>query len=178
MKAGKTCKYFDAKIADDRSSVRFCGFNSTIHRKLEESYENGEPVLLDGCEIRKTRQGDSFEGIVKNGTEILKSLKSFQITKDKSLVSLEKVKELSEYECIAVRAKVMHANEIIELRSGSKVQEVTIAVITGHVTLNAWKEHLGKIEEGCCFEMKDLMVREFCGCKSLSTAKENCSILS
>ena len=55
MKAGKTCKYFDRKIADDHScvsfcgiSVRFCGFNSTVHRKLEESYENGEPVLLDG----------------------------------------------------------------------------------------------------------------------------------
>ena len=85
---------------------------------MEESYENSEPVLLDGCEIREVRQGDgfevivkngteilklpksgdSFEVIVKNGTEILKSLKSFQTTKDKSLVSLEKVKELPEYE--------------------------------------------------------------------------------
>ena len=176
MKAGKTCKYFDGKIADDHSSVRFCGFNSTVRRKLEENYEKGEPVLLDGCEIRKARQGDSFEVIVKNGTEILKSQKSFQITKDKSLVSLEKVKELPEYERIAVRAKVMHANEIIELRSGGKVQEVTIADTTGHVTLNVWEEHLGKIEEGCCFEMKGLMVRDFRGCKSLSTAKENCSI--
>ena len=73
MKAGKTCKYFDGKIADNHSSVRFCGFNSTVRRKLEENYEKGEPVLLDGCEIRKARQGDSFEVIVKNGTEILKS---------------------------------------------------------------------------------------------------------
>ena len=48
----------------------------------------------------------------------------------------------------------MHTNEIIELHSGSKMQEVTIADITEHVTLNVWEEHLGKIKEGCCFEMK------------------------
>ena len=176
MKAGKTCKYFDGQIADDCCSVRFCGFNSTVRRRLEESYENGEPVLLDGCEIRKARQGDNFEVIVKNGTEILKSQKCFQVTKDKLVVSLAKVNELPEYQRIAVQAKVMHANEIMELRNGSKVQEVTIADATGHATLNVWEEHLGKIKEGCCFEMKGLMVRDFRGCKCLSTSKENCTI--
>ena len=81
------------------------------------------------------------------------------------------MKELPEYQCIAVQAKVMHANEITELRSGGKVQEVTNADATGHTTLNIWEEHLGKIKEGCCFEMKGLMVRDFRGCKYLTTSK-------
>ena len=33
----------------------------------------GEAVLLDGCEVKKARQRDSLEIIVKKGTEILKS---------------------------------------------------------------------------------------------------------
>ena len=172
MKSGKTCNYYDGQITDNHSSVRFCGFDLNVRRRLEESYESGEAVLLDSCEIKKARQGDSLEIIVKKGTEILKSQKSFQIIRDKPVLSLKKVKELPEYQRVAVQAKVMHANEIIELRSGGKVQEVTIA----DATLNVWEEHLGKLKEGCCYKMKGLMVRDYRGCKCLTTSKEGCSI--
>ena len=47
---------------------------------------------------------------------------------------------------------------------------------TGNAKVNIWGKHLGKIEEGCCYEMKGLMVRGFRGCICLSTSKENCNI--
>ena len=68
MKAGKSCDYYDGRISDDDSSLRFCGFSATARRKLEECYENSEPVLLNGCEIKKSRQ--TLEILVKTGTEI------------------------------------------------------------------------------------------------------------
>ena len=67
----------------------------------------------------------------------------------------------------------MHVDETFELRYGGKVQETVIADNTGHVTLNIWGNHIGKIKEGCCYDMKGLMVKEYRGNKSLSTPQEN-----
>ena len=70
MKTGKTCSYYDGEISDNYSSLRFCGFYSTVRRRLEESYEKGESVVLQGCEIKKSRYEDGLEIIVKKGTDI------------------------------------------------------------------------------------------------------------
>jgi len=177
MKVGKSCSYYDGEIADDHSSMRFCGFNSTARRKLEDCNENGEAVVFNGCEVKKSRQRDGLEIIVKKGTEISKSHRSFQITKDsKAVMPLEKVLELPQYQRVAIKAKIMHVDSIFELRSGEKVQEVILADATGHAKLTIWGEHLGKVKEGCSFEMKGLMVRDYHGCRCLSTSKEGCSI--
>ena len=176
MKAGKSCSYYDGEISDDHSSLRFCGFSATTRRKIEESYENNEPVLLNGCELKKSRQRDGLEILVKTGTEISKSQKSFEITKDKGIMALVKVQDLPQYQQVHVQAKAMHVGESFELRYGGKVQEAVIADNTGHVTLNIWGNHIGKIEEGCSYDMKGLMVKEYRGNKSLSTPKENVCI--
>ena len=60
MKTGKMCSYYDGEISDNYSSLRLCGFNSTVRRRLEESYEKGEAVVLEGCEIKKSRHGDGL----------------------------------------------------------------------------------------------------------------------
>ena len=134
--------------------------NSTVRRRLEESYEKGESVVLQGCEIKKSRHGDGLEIIVKKGTDILKSEKSFEISKDnKAVVLLEKVQELPQYQRINVRVKVMHMEDVTESRSGEKVQEVIIADATGQVKLAVWGEHLGAVKEGSSFEINGLMVR-------------------
>ena len=70
----------------------------------------------------------------------------------------------------------MHTDQICETRNGEKVQEVVIADGTGHITLNIWGEHVGKVEEGHCYEFKGLMVKEFYGSKCVSTSKDNCAI--
>ena len=126
MKAGKSCNYYDGEISDDHSSLRFCGFSVTACKKLEECYENGEPVLLDGCEVKKLDR-DGLEVLVKTGTEITKSQKSFEITKDKGITPLKEVQDLPQYQQIHVRAKVIHVEEAFELRNGGTVQEAVIA---------------------------------------------------
>ena len=152
MKTGKTCTYYDGEISDNYSSPRFCGFNSTVRRRLEESYEKGESVVLQGCEIKKSRYRDGLEIIVKKGTDILKSEKSFEISKDnKAMVLLEKVQELPQYQRINVRVKVMHMEDVTESRSGEKVQEVIIADAT---------------------EINGLMVKDYCGYKAFQQQRK------
>lgn len=55
------------------------------------------------------------------------------------------MKELSEYQRILFKLKL--CMQMTELRSGGKVQEVTIADTTGHAALHIWEEHLGKIKK-------------------------------
>ena len=177
MKTGKTCNYYDGEISDNHSSLRFCGFNSTVRRRLEESYEKGEAVVLEGCEIKKSRHGEGLEIIVKKTTDVLKSEKSFQVSRDnKAVVLLDKVQELPQYQRVNVRVKVMHMEDVTELRSGGKVQEGIIADATGQIKLSLWEEHVEALKEGCSFEISGLMVKEYYGSKRLSTAKENCTI--
>jgi len=70
------CSYYDGKITDNDSSMRFVGFHAGVRWKLEEMYDSGEAVKLDGCEVKKGRH-DSLEIIVKNSTNISKSGKCF-----------------------------------------------------------------------------------------------------
>ena len=81
----KSCNFYDGQITNIHSSVGFVG---SIQIFLVESYESSEADLLDSCEIKKARQVDSLEIIVKKGTEILKSQKSFKIIRDKPVLSL------------------------------------------------------------------------------------------
>ena len=62
-------------------------------------------------------------------------------------MALEKVQDLPQYQQVHVRAKAMHVGEAFELHYGGKLQEAVIADNTGHVTLNIWGNHIGKIEE-------------------------------
>ena len=63
------CSYYDGEITDNDSSMRFVRFHAGVRRKLEEMYDNGEAVKLDGCEVKKGRH-DCLEIIVKNSTDI------------------------------------------------------------------------------------------------------------
>ena len=42
--------------------------------------------------------------------------------------------------------------------------------------MNVWGEHVGKVEEGHCYEFKGLMVKEFYERKCVSTSKDNSTI--
>ena len=86
------------------------------------------------------------------------------------------MQDLPQHQQVHVQPKAMDVGESFELCYGGKVQEAVIAVNTGHVTLNIWGNHIGKIEEGCNYDMKGLMVKEYRGNKSLSTPKENVCI--
>lgn len=86
------------------------------------------------------------------------------------------MENLAQYQQVHIQAKVMHVGEAFELRNGGQVQEGVIADTSGHVILNIWEGNIGKIKEGCSYEMKGLMVKEYRGNKSLSMPKENFSI--
>ena len=61
MKAGKSCNYYEEELSDDHTSLRFCGFSATTHRKFEGCYDNSKLVLPEGCKIKKLDKGMAWQ---------------------------------------------------------------------------------------------------------------------
>lgn len=51
LKHGKTCNYFDGEISDENVSIRFCGFDVGVRRRLVEYFEREEAVSVCNCEV-------------------------------------------------------------------------------------------------------------------------------
>ena len=58
-------KCFDGYITDGMKKMRFVGFSHKIQTKITELGNNGEPVVLTECLIKKACSGDTLEVIVK-----------------------------------------------------------------------------------------------------------------
>ena len=84
MKKGKTgTSFFDGRISDGVSSMRFVGFDSKVRRRIVEYEGKDTAVTLSSkCEIKRGRHdGDGLEVHVKNATEVVKSEKKFDVSK-------------------------------------------------------------------------------------------------
>ncbi len=42
MKKSKGCSYFDGVLSDDTTSVRFFGFDSSLHQQLKQFHKEGD----------------------------------------------------------------------------------------------------------------------------------------
>ena len=65
LKCGKTCNYFDGEISDENASIRFCGFDVRVRRRLVEYFEREEAVSVHNCEVKKSRYMDKLEVLFK-----------------------------------------------------------------------------------------------------------------
>ena len=69
MKKGKTgTSFFDGRISDRVSSMRFVGFDSKVRRQLVEYEGKDTAVTLSKCD-----DGDGLKVHMKNATEVVKS---------------------------------------------------------------------------------------------------------
>ena len=100
-------------------------------------------------------EGDSFEKVVK----------------------LCDVKNLVTFQRATCEVKVVNIDDVEEVAGGKKKQDVLIGDVSGAVRLTLWEGDIGKVEEGMCYKLSGVVVREFKGKKFLSTAKNNCNII-
>ena len=63
--------------------MRFVGFNSKVRRQIVEYEGKDTVVTLSKCEIKHgDHDGDGLEVHVKNATEVVKSEKKFDLSKE------------------------------------------------------------------------------------------------
>ena len=177
MRKGKTgTSFFDGRISDGVSSMRFVGFDSKVRRRIVEYEGKDTAVTLSKCEIKRGRHdGDGLEVHVKNATEVVKSEKKFDVSKERTqkdeVTDIRSVEGLVLYQRVTVEGKVVELEQMKEVSGGKKKQDLVVADSTGSIRLTIWEEVIGLVVEGKCYRFAGMMVREFKGRKFLSTSK-------
>ena len=183
LKKGRTGNsYFDGKITDGTSTMRFVGFGDKVRRKIVEWENKDTAVTMSNCDIKRgRRETDGLELHLRNNTEVEKSDKVFDVTQQKAqqnaITDIVQIATLGEYERVTVEGKAVELNEAKEVSGGKHKQDVVIGDSSGSTKLTLWEEEIGKVVEGKSYRFTAMMVREFKGKKFLSTSKVD-SIIS
>ena len=66
-------------LADETSLIRLVGFQRFQQRKLNDYQLKNIPVELTNCEVKSSRQGEGYEVMLKNSTQIKQSPKKLDM---------------------------------------------------------------------------------------------------
>ena len=73
MKKGKSAHFFDGKICDQDKEMRIVGFQQSQRKRLADFQSSSDPISFANCTIKKARQSDDLEIILKASTKLTKS---------------------------------------------------------------------------------------------------------
>jgi hypothetical protein len=172
-------------MSDGKKRMRFVGFQQDKQEKLAEITKEGEPIVLSNCSVKKTRNGDGLELIVKDQTEISRSPKKFELqTKPVQLqdtnvskeIALNQLKDQLPFQRVTIKAKVLEIGDTSKLDDGRQVQQVVVADDTTTVELSLWQEFVNTVTLGKSYELSNLIVKMFNDRITLYTPRENAHI--
>ena len=150
-------------LADESPKIRLVGFDAQQQRKLNEYHQNNLPVQLVNCEVKPSRQGEGYELMLKNGTQIKQSPKkpdiaSLMVETAPKVVTLDKLDGLEVFDRATVNVKVVELKE--EMQVGGKLKsDVIFADGSGKAKVSVWEGHVNAMEENTSYCLKNFMVR-------------------
>ena len=184
LKKGKNSHYFDGIITDGTSFLRIVGFSSEQQKKLSAFFESGQPAHLENCEVKKSRQGDKLEVMLKKFTDIQKSPKKITIPPDDGLsddsavyITLGELNKVDEFQRVTVDVKVIYIGDPTEVSGGKIKQDVTVADCTDNSRLTIWEDRMNTLDKGASYTLKNIVVRLFRDKKYLSFPRCGLSVI-
>lgn len=164
-KRGNT--YYHGRLCDGKHSLRLIGFATSHHRNLNDLLENKQSIEFRNCQIKKSnRDSDTLEVMVKGATKISVSPKRFTIPPaefrgtESIEITLNQVDETEPLTIITVNAKVISCGKPITLGTRQK-QDIIISDSTAYCTLQLWEDNIGKLVEGCSYQLKNFRIIEY-----------------
>ena len=166
--------YFDGQLDDGTASMRVFGFNNDARRKMATHHREKNPIVLDNCQIQKSKFGESMEVFVDVTTNITESPKQFtsvDISADTTIITLNQLPVLTKFQTVTVSVKVLKAKERTEVKCGLWKQDVTVSDPSGTACLTLWQYDIGILDEGKSYKLHDVRVHSFCNTNYLSPPK-------
>ena len=181
MKKGKKAEYFEAKLTDGLKQMRVVGFKGG-HRKRLASFEaeSQGSVSLQNCQVKKARQSDELEIVLKSSSRVEASPKKFAtdcVAKIlSSKITLDDLDQRRAFERISVDAKVVRVGDPAAVSGGVVKQDVVIADSTSAAKITVWEADIGCLVEGTSYCFNDV-VREYQQSKYLSLPIEGATVV-
>ena len=182
-KRGTNANYFEGRVSDGNGKARMVGFWSSQQKSLDGFLRKRQAVHMQDFEVKKARRGANMEIILKQGTKISKSRKTFDIpeadfeefnAKDINLVELE---ELNEYQKVNVEVRILSVSEVQHVgAAGRKKQDVTIADNSGTARVTLWESDINSLTEKECYRLCNFLVREYNASKYLVMCRNEATV--
>ena len=77
VKKGQNSEYFEGILSNGECKLRFVGFHRLQHEKMSSFWEEWKPVFLRNCEIKKSRNSERMDIILKTTTEVGESSRTY-----------------------------------------------------------------------------------------------------
>lgn len=116
-------------MSDGKSKVRVVGFSPSQRTKMQGLMEKKQAVVLDDCEVRRSRRGKKMDSVLKGSTKVTESRKKFDFS---NIIFEEEVTRLSDLETkgacnrVTVRVKVTQVSETTIVPTGKKKQDIAV----------------------------------------------------
>lgn len=166
MKKGKSAIFFEGTIMDGNSEMRIVGFNGSQRKRLANFQEKCECVTFENCKIKKARQSDDLEVLLKSSTIVHKSPVKFCVSanslmKDTPNMILKDVADKPVYSKVYFKAKVINMEDRVKLSGGISKQYLTVADSTGAARITLWESDINTLEEFESYCFQGMGVRSF-----------------
>ena len=185
MKASNSGKsnYFEGKLTDGKSKVRFVGFDSKARDKLSDFHQNKEALSLSNCEVKECKYSYDLEVVVRKSSEPRsQSYSKFEVSPNMfdetdDHITMDEIPRLVNYQRVSVKVKVIGEEDATAVKKGLMKQDYNIiANRTGSCKIVTWEDNVGLLQVGNCYELSWLLIRAFKGTKYLSIPKDNFKI--
>lgn len=97
------------------------GFDVLQQQKLSEHQEDEQAIMLENCEVKKARYGDSMEVMIKQSTTVVPSPRKLEkvVTCNPSdVTTIDQLKSLEDYKSVTIAIKVLQVTPKIEVKPG------------------------------------------------------------
>ena len=159
--------YFDGCVTDGESRMRIVGFSSEQQRKLACFKEKEQAAHLVNCEIKRSREGDKMELMLKKWSKIDKSEKNItipdnvQLLESSTFMELKDVQDMQEFQRVSAKVKVVYVNEAVTVTGGSQKQDVIVADSSAWACLTLWEEMVNTMNVGISYSLVSVMVKQY-----------------
>ena len=183
VKKGRKQNYFDGKLSDGNSKLRFVGFDSKQQKKMSDMLTKKRAIEIKNCEIKPSRRGDKMEILLKFDSKINESEKKIDVPDvdfeddTPEEVALDGLQSKYVFAKVTVNVKVHKSSDPETVRTGKEKQEVSVADHTSTAKLTLWEDQVGCLREGASYRLESFVVREWGGVKYLSMGGESKIVL-
>ena len=167
VKRGRCSIFFDGMLADETSKIRLVEFDVAQQKKLQDFQLKKIPVELVNCEVKEFRYGEGYQLMLKSGSGIKESSKIMDVSTliienelSSKQITLDQMPGMELFTKVTVTVKAIEVNDAVQLSEKVK-QDIVIAdrSVTSRVTL--WEEHVGALQQGKSYILKNFVVRVY-----------------
>ena len=156
----------DGLVTDDRGSIRFVSFNTTLFDKMKKAQQDTIAVGVFNCDVKQSALStDELEIVLSNKSDIVSSSKKFKVdSNSQSNVSLSQLPVLAVNQLVSTHIKVTKVQEPVQVTSKTKLltkQDCTISDATGIALIVLWESKVGTLKEGISYNLCDIRVKHF-----------------